>query len=66
MGSAVQLEAITMSSLSKTLFAVLAALVLAVTYAFAHTSAVQSNNPATPPHALTVEEVRALFNLDMP
>ena len=56
-----------MTRLPKRLFAVLAALVLAVTCAaFAHRAAVLSNEPVVPPQVLTIEDVRPLFNFSLP
>jgi hypothetical protein len=55
------------SRLSKTLCAVCAALVLAMAFvAFAHKVAALSNEPVLPPQALTIEDVRALFNFALP
>jgi len=66
-GSTSQPEAIVMSRLSKTVCAVWAVLVLAVMCAaFAHTAAMRSA-PDAVPYMLTIEEqVRAVFDFDLP
>jgi hypothetical protein len=49
------------------LFVVSAGLVLAVMCAaFAHMIAVWNDTPVTPPQALTIEDVRPLFNFSLP